>query len=75
MWELGHKEAWVSKNWYFQIVVVEKTVEGPLDSKEIQPVNPKGNQPWILIGRTDSEAPILWPPDGKSQLIRQEPAR
>jgi len=70
---MGHKEAWVPKNWYFRIVVLEKTVESPLDCKEIQPVNPKGNQPWILIGRTDPEAPILWPPDVKSQLIRKDP--
>ena len=71
MWELDHKEGWVPKNWCFQIVVLDKTVESPLDSKEIKPVNPKGNQPWIFIGRTDveAEAPILWPPDMKSQLI------
>ena len=75
MWELDHKEGWVLKNWYFQIVVQEKTFESPLDCKEIQPVNPKGNQPWIFIGRTDTkaEAPILWPPDGKSWLIRKDP--
>ena len=69
-WELDHKEGWVLKNWYFWIVVV-KTLS-PLDSKEIKPVNPKGNQPWIFIGRTDAEAPILWPPNGKSQLIRKD---
>ena len=75
MWELDHKEGWVLKNWYFQIVVQEKTFESPLDCKEIQPVNPKGNQPWIFIGRTDTkaEAPILWPPDGKSWLIGKDP--
>ena len=66
MWELDHKEGWVPKNWCFQIVVLEKTLDSPLDSKEIKPVNPKGNQPWIFIGRTDVEAPILWPPCGKS---------
>ena len=62
-WELSHKETWVLKNWCFQIVVLEKTLESPLDCKEIQPVNPKGNQPWILTGRNDAEAPILWPPE------------
>ena len=56
MWELDHKEGWVQKNWCFQTVVLEKTLESPLDSKEIKPVNPKGNQPWIFIGRTDAEA-------------------
>ena len=73
MWELGHKEGWVMKNWYFQIVVLEKTLESSLDSKVIKPVNSKGNQPWMLIGRTDAEAPILWPPDVKSQLIGKDP--
>ena len=64
------KKAWVLKNWYFQTVVLEKTLERPLDSKEIKRVNPKGNQLWIFIGRTDAEAetPIFWPPDGKSWL-------
>ena len=64
-WELDHKESWAPKNWYFWIVVLEKTQESPLDCKEIQPVNPKGNQFWIFIGRTEAEAeaPILWPPD------------
>ena len=63
MWELDHKEGWVLKNWCFRTVVPEKTLESPLDSKEIKPVNPKGNQPWIFIGRTDDEAetPIFWP--------------
>ena len=72
--ELDHKEDWVPKNWYFWIVVLEKTLESPLDSKEIKPVNSKGNQPWILIGRTDAEAeaPILWPPDAKSQHIGKD---
>ena len=68
-WELlDHKEVWVWNNWCFWTVVLEKTLESPLNSKELQPVNPKGNQNWILIGRTDAEAeaPILWPPDAKS---------
>ena len=66
MWELGHKEGLVPKNWCFRTVVLEKTLD--LDYKEIKPVNPKGNKPWISIGRTDAEAeaPILWPPDAKS---------
>ena len=70
MWQLNHKEGWVLKNWCFQVVVLEKTLESPLDCKEIQPVSPKGNQLWILTGRTDAEAeaPILWPPDVKSRL-------
>ena len=73
MWELDHKE--VPKNWCFWTVVLEKTLESPLDCKEIQPVSPKGNQSWIFIGRTDAEAkaPILWPPDAKSRLIRKDP--
>ena len=65
VWELDHKEAWASKNWCFQTVVLEKTLEGPFDCK-IRPVNPKGNQPWIFIGRTDAEVPVLWPPDAES---------
>ena len=75
MWELDHKEGWAPKNWCFQTVVLEKTLGSPLDSKEIKPVNPKGNQPWIFIGRTDAEAkaPILWPPDAKSWLIGKDP--
>ena len=65
MWdELDHKEGWVSKNWLFWIVMLEKTLESTLDSKEIKPVNPKRNQPWIFTGRTVAEAPILWPPHG-----------
>ena len=70
MWELDHKEVWVPKNWCFQTVVLEKTLESPLDSKEIQPVNPKGKQSWIFTGRTDAEAeaPIFWPHDRKTQL-------
>ena len=74
MWELYHKEGWALKNWCFQTVVMEKTLESPLYCKEIKPANPKRNQPWILIGRTDAEAeaPILWPPDVKSQLIGKD---
>ena len=75
MWELNYKESWVPKNWCFWTVVLEKTLESPLDSKEIQPVHPKGNQSWIFIGRTDVEAetPILGPPDGKNWLIWKDP--
>ena len=75
MWELDHKEGWVPKNWYFQIVVLEKTPERPFDCKKMKPVNRKGNQPWILIGRTDAEAeaPIPWPPVAKSWLIGKDP--
>ena len=75
MWELNHKEGWVPKNLYFWIVVLEKTLESPLDCKETKPVNPKGNQTWIFIGRIDAEAEalILWPPAGKSQLIGKDP--
>ena len=71
MWVLDHKESWALKNWCFWTVVLEKTLESPMDCKEIQPVHPKGNQCWIFIGRTDAEAeaPILWPPDGKNWLI------
>ena len=71
MWELDYKERWVPKNWCFWTVVLEKTLESPLDCKEIQPVHPKGDQPWVFIGRSDVEAetPILWPPDVKSWLI------
>ena len=72
MWELNHKEGWVPKNWCFQVVLLEKTLQSPWDSKEIKPVNPKGNQPWISTGGTDAEAPILWPPDGKSWLIGKD---
>ena len=70
--ELDHKEDQVPKNPYFWIVVLEKTLESPLDGKEIKPVNPKGNQHWMLIGRTDAEATILWPPDVKSQHIGKD---
>ena len=75
MWELDYKEGWPLKNWCFWTVVLEKTLESPLDCQEIKPVHPKGNQSWIFIGRTDAEAevPILWPPDGKSWLIRKDP--
>ena len=75
MWVLNHKEGWTMKNWCFWTVVLEKTLESPLDSKEIKPVNPKGNQPWVLIGRTDAkaEAPILWPPDVNNWLIGKDP--
>ena len=75
MWELDYKESWAPKNWCFWTVVLEKTLESPLDCKEIQPVHPKGNQSWIFIGRTDAEAeaPILWPPDAKSWLIWKDP--
>ena len=67
--ELDHKERWAPKNWCFPIVVLEKTLESPLNSKESKPADPKGNQPWIFIGKTVAEAPILWPSDVKSQLI------
>ena len=71
MWELDYKESWEPKNWCFWTVVLEKTLESPLDCMEIQPVHPKGNQSWIFIGRTDAEAetPIVWPPDAKNWLI------
>ena len=75
MWELEYKESWAPKNWCFWTVVLDKTLESPLDSKEIQPVHPKGNQSWIFIGKTDAEAetPILWPPDAKYWLIWKDP--
>ena len=73
MWELDYKESWASKNWCFWTVVLEKTLESPLDCKEIQPVHPKGNQSWIFIGRTDAETPILRPPDVKNWLIGKDP--
>ena len=81
MWELDYKESRAPENWSFWTVVLEKTLESPLDSKEIQPVNPKGNWSWIFIGRTDAEVetpvlwpktPILWPPDAKNWLIRKD---
>ena len=75
MWELDYKESWALKNWCFWTVVLEKTLEGPLDCKEIEPVHPKGDQSWVFIGRTDvdAETPILWPSDVKSWLIWKDP--
>ena len=75
MWKSDYKESWVPKNWCFWTVVLEKTLESPLDCKEIQSVHPKENQSWIFIGRTDAEAetPILWPPDVKNWLIGKDP--
>ena len=75
MWELDSKESWALKNWCFLTVVLEKTLESPLDCKETQEVHPKRNQSWIFIGRTDAEVetPILWPPDGKNWLIWKDP--
>ena len=74
MWELDYKESWAPKSWCFWNVL-EKTLESPLDCKEIQPVYPKGDQSWIFIGKTDAEAetPVLWPPDVKSRLIGKDP--
>ena len=75
MQELDYKESWAPKNWCFWTVVLEKTLQSPLDCKEIQPVNPKGNQSWMFIGRTDVEAenPILWPLDAKNRLLGKDP--
>ena len=75
MWELDHKESWAPKNWCFWTVVLEKTLENPVDSKEIKAVNCKGNQSWIFIVRTDAEAeaPMLWPPDAKNWLFWKDP--
>ena len=75
MWKLDCEESWALKNWCFWSVVLEKTLESPLDCKEIQPVHPKGDQSWVFIGRTDVEAetPILWPPDAKTWLIWKDP--
>ena len=73
MWELDHKEGRATNNWCFQIVVLEKTFESPLNFKETKSVNPKRNQPWLLTGRTNAEAPILCPPDVKSQVIGKDP--
>ena len=75
MWELDYKESWAPKNWCFWTVVLEKTLESPLDCKEMQPVHPKLNQSWIFIGRTDAKAetPIFWPPDVKNWLIWKDP--
>ena len=77
MWELDHTEGWALKNWFFWTVVLEKTPESPLDYKEIKAVNPKGNQPWIFIGKTDAEAEalILWPPGVKSWLTGKDPGK
>ena len=74
MWELHYKESWAPKNWCFWTVVLEKTLESPLDCKEIQPFHPKGNQSWVFIGRTDVEAetPVHWPPDAKNWLIGKD---
>jgi len=75
MWELDYKESWMLKNWCFLTVVLEKTLQSPLDCKGIKPVNPRGNQSWIFIGRTDAEAkaPILWPSDAKNWLTGKDP--
>ena len=75
MWQLDYEESWALKNWRFWIVVLEKTLDSPLGCKEIQPIHPKGDQSWIVIGRTDAEAetPILWPPDVENQLIGKDP--
>ena len=75
MWELDCEEGWALKNWCVWTVVLEKTLESPLDCKEIKPVHPKGDQSWVFFGRTDVEAetPILWPPDAKSWLIGKDP--
>ena len=75
MWELNHKEGWAPKNWCFWTVVLEKTLENPLDCKEIQPAHPKGDQLWVFIGRTDAEAeaPKPWPPDTKNWLTGKDP--
>ena len=77
MWELDYKESWALKNWCFWTVVLEKTLESPLDCKEIQPVHPKGNQSRIFVGRTEAEAetPTLWPPDVKNWFIGKDPDR
>ena len=75
MWELDYKQSWAQKNWCFWVVVLEKTLESPLDCREIQPVHPKGDQSWVFFGRTDAKAetPVLWPPDAKSWLIWKDP--
>ena len=75
LWELDYKESWALKNWCFGTVVLEKTLESPLDCKEIQPVPPKGDQSWVFIGSTgiEAETPILWPPDARSWLIWKDP--
>ena len=75
MWELDYEESWVPKNWCFWTIVLEKTLEGPLDGKEVQTVHPKGDQAWVFIGGTDAKAetPILWPPHVKIWIIRKDP--
>ena len=73
MWELDCKESWALKNWCFWTLVLDKTLESPLDSKESQPAHPKANQSWIFLGRTDAETPILWPPDVNNWLIGKDP--
>ena len=73
MWEYDHEEGWMSKNWCFQTVGLGETLESRLNSKKIKPVNPKGSQAWLFTGRTDAEAPILWPPDMKSRLFWKRP--
>ena len=73
VWELDHKEGWMLKNWCFWAVMLEKTLDSPLGCKEVKPVHPKGNQPWLFTGRTDAEVPIVWPPEVKSRLIGKHP--
>ena len=75
MWELDYKESWAPKNWFFWTAVLEKTLESPVDCKEIQPVHPKGDQSWVFIGGTDAEAEtlVLWPPHVKNWLLRKDP--
>ena len=75
MWEVDYKESWAPKKWWFWTVVLEKTLEGPLDCKEIQPVHPRGDKSWVFIGRTDAEAEtlVLWPPHAKNWLIWKDP--
>ena len=75
MWELDYKESWVPKNWYFWTVVLEKTLEGPLDCKEIQPVHFEGDQSWVFIGSTyaEAETPLLWPSDANNWLLGKDP--
>ena len=75
MWELNYKESWAPKNWWFWTVLLEKTLDSPLDHREIKPVHPKGNQPWMFIGKTGAkaEAPMLWPLDVKNWLIWKDP--
>ena len=75
MWELGYQESWAPKNWCFWTMVLEETLESPMECRDIKPVHPKGYQPWIYIGRTDAkaEAPVLWPPDAKNWLLGEDP--